>query len=227
MPQWRNWQTRYVQGVVSNSSWGFKSLLRHQKERLRAVCPKPFFLLYCRHTRSPGAKFVFRLCVWSVAVASSPRQANRQTPGNSTGQNGELTSNRSILLLVGLLVAAFFVFGYLDRINTLAAVRSEIVSAREDVAQAEQRNAELEATLNEVAGETYVGETARAELGLIQPGDDPFVLLGPEPSTDAETQPNSQPNTQPNTGAMPPSEVESVTPIDIFSGAWWRSLFGL
>jgi hypothetical protein len=48
MPQWRNWQTRYVQGVVGNSPWGFKSLLRHQMERLRAVCPKPFFLLYCR-----------------------------------------------------------------------------------------------------------------------------------------------------------------------------------
>ena len=29
MPKWRNWQTRYVQGVVSLRSWGFKSLLRH------------------------------------------------------------------------------------------------------------------------------------------------------------------------------------------------------
>ena len=94
-------------------------------------------------------------------MASSPRQAKRQTIGNGTGQNGELTSNRSILLLAGLLVAAFFVFGYLDRINDLAAVRSQIASVQEDVAQAEQRNAELEATLNEVAGAAYVGETAR------------------------------------------------------------------
>jgi hypothetical protein len=30
-PQWRNWQTRYVQGVVGVLPWGFKSLLRHQK----------------------------------------------------------------------------------------------------------------------------------------------------------------------------------------------------
>ncbi len=30
MPQWRNWQTRYVQGVVGAGPWGFKSLLRHQ-----------------------------------------------------------------------------------------------------------------------------------------------------------------------------------------------------
>ena len=31
-PQWRNRQTRHVQGVVGISSWGFKSLLRHLKE---------------------------------------------------------------------------------------------------------------------------------------------------------------------------------------------------
>jgi hypothetical protein len=30
-PQWRNRQTRHVQGVVGISPWGFKSLLRHQK----------------------------------------------------------------------------------------------------------------------------------------------------------------------------------------------------
>ena len=29
LPKWRNWQTRCVQGAVSNCSWGFKSPLRH------------------------------------------------------------------------------------------------------------------------------------------------------------------------------------------------------
>ena len=157
--------------------------------------------------------------MWSVAVASSSRRSKRQTIGSSTGQNGELTSNRSILLMVGLLVAAFFVFGYLDRINDLAAVRSEIASMQEDVAQAEQRNAELQATLDEVAGAAYVGETARAELGLIQPGDDPFVLL--------ETEASAQTETRQDTDANPPSGVKTAVPIDIFNVAWWRSLFGL
>ena len=151
-------------------------------------------------------------------MASSPRQAKQQTIVNST-QNGELTSNRSVLLLVGLLVAAFFVFGYLDRINSLAVVRSEIVTLRDDVTQAEQRNAELEATLNEVTGEAYVGETARSELGLIQPGDDPFVLVGPEPSAHTTTHQSA--------AATSPPRVESAPPIDIFSVGWWRSLFGL
>ena len=28
-PEWRNWQTRYVQGVVAVGSWEFESPLRH------------------------------------------------------------------------------------------------------------------------------------------------------------------------------------------------------
>ncbi len=32
-PKWRNWQTRYVQGVVGLRSCGFKSHLRHTPRR--------------------------------------------------------------------------------------------------------------------------------------------------------------------------------------------------
>jgi hypothetical protein len=31
-PKWRNWQTRYVQGVVGVLPWGFESPLRHPKQ---------------------------------------------------------------------------------------------------------------------------------------------------------------------------------------------------
>ena len=30
LPKWRNWQTRYVQGVVGEPPWEFKSPLRHR-----------------------------------------------------------------------------------------------------------------------------------------------------------------------------------------------------
>ena len=36
-PKWRNWQTRYVQGVVRVTSSEFKSPLRHQRSRQPAV----------------------------------------------------------------------------------------------------------------------------------------------------------------------------------------------
>jgi hypothetical protein len=32
VPKWRNWQTRYVQGVVGESPWEFESPLRHHRE---------------------------------------------------------------------------------------------------------------------------------------------------------------------------------------------------
>ena len=31
VPKWRNWQTRYIQGVVPVREWRFESSLRHQK----------------------------------------------------------------------------------------------------------------------------------------------------------------------------------------------------
>jgi hypothetical protein len=34
LPKWRNWQTRYVQGVVRVTSCGFESHLRHQSSAL-------------------------------------------------------------------------------------------------------------------------------------------------------------------------------------------------
>ena len=33
MPKWRNWQTRYIQGVVPVREWRFESSLRHQSSR--------------------------------------------------------------------------------------------------------------------------------------------------------------------------------------------------
>jgi hypothetical protein len=39
VPKWRNWQTRYVQGVVGESLWEFESPLRHHTGRLVSDSP--------------------------------------------------------------------------------------------------------------------------------------------------------------------------------------------
>ncbi len=149
---------------------------------------------------------------------ASTQQSKRRVINKNAGQTGELPSNRSVLLLIGLLVAAFFVFNYLERINELAAVRAQIVTLQRDLAQAEQRNAELEATRLEVAGAAYVAEAARSELGLILPGDDPFVILG-QPAPPLGTQNGAE---AAGLATQPPA-----TEADLFNVAWWRSLFGL
>gem|GEM_PF-1973707 len=157
--------------------------------------------------------------IWSLDVVSSSRQPKRRMGNERTEQSGELASNRLLLILLGLLVVIFSVFGYLDRINELIAVRTEIASLQSDLDRAVQHNAELEATRREVAGSTYVGETARSELGLIQPGDDPFIVLGEE-SPSIETQNGADTNA----AALSQPETRAV---NIFDMGWWRSFLGL
>ncbi len=151
-------------------------------------------------------------------MATPSRQSKRGILNSSARRPGEFASNRSALILLGLIVAAFFIFSYLERLNELAEVRAEIVSLRNDLAQAEQRNAELEAARQNVTEPAYIGETARAELGLIQPGDDPFVILGQQ-SYGADVQ------NQAGAGSII-SDPKSAG-VDIFDITWWRSLFGV
>src|SRR5262245_61066444 len=61
-PKWRNWQTRYVQGVVGATSWEFKSPLRHHRSR-----------------KSVGARYI-------VAVRS-PRSACCRLPIGTVGNS--------------------------------------------------------------------------------------------------------------------------------------------
>ena len=53
MPKWRNWQTRYVQGVVGESPWEFESALRHHASRSVSETPSPenLDLMVLRHLR--------------------------------------------------------------------------------------------------------------------------------------------------------------------------------
>ncbi len=41
-PKWRNWQTRYIQGVVPVRAWRFESSLRHQLKRSPITLLWPF-----------------------------------------------------------------------------------------------------------------------------------------------------------------------------------------
>ena len=52
VPKWRNWQTRYVQGVVGESPWEFESPLRHQRDRMTdAEKPADLDLAILAHLR--------------------------------------------------------------------------------------------------------------------------------------------------------------------------------
>lgn len=151
-------------------------------------------------------------------MATSSRPSKQGGNESKSAHGGELASNRSMLLLIGLAIVLFFVFSYLERINELISVRGQVESLHNEIAQAEQRQAELEAAKEEVVGAAYVGETARAELGLIQPGDDPFVILG----QDAQWKEVGEGEEQMALISSPQSAGKGI-----FDPAWWRALFGL
>src|SRR5215208_7694906 len=83
-PEWRNWQTRYVQGVVRVPSCGFKSHLRH-KQRLagrRVFClPPP-----CLPSQDSLTSFSFRSkmrtakCLYNVEKVRFIRIPGIETP---------------------------------------------------------------------------------------------------------------------------------------------------
>lgn len=149
-------------------------------------------------------------------MSSSTQRRKSRGGGRAPAAQESRASNRSILLLAALVVAAFFAFSYLEQMNELAAVRAQIEVLEKDVAQAEQRTAELEATLGEVAGPAYVDAAARSELGLIQPGDDPFVVL----ETD-----NAGTANPPDAALAPQQSSGDRGGVNLFDPAWWQSLF--
>jgi cell division protein FtsB len=57
----------------------------------------------------------------------------------------------------------------------------EVEVARKEVAEAKQRNVELQAKINKYRSDTYVEKVAREELNMVRPGDVPVIVLAPTP----------------------------------------------
>jgi cell division protein FtsB len=82
-----------------------------------------------------------------------------------------------IFVLIGLCI--LFVIGYVQRLSAKEAVRSEIVMLEHEIVRAEQRKMLLADTLQRVDEPAYVGRIARDDLGLVQEGDRPLMVIDP------------------------------------------------
>jgi cell division protein FtsB len=90
---------------------------------------------------------------------------------------GQRRSRRTILLILGVLLLGIFAAGTLERVNALVTLREQAADVREDIQRARQQQAELQDEYVFISSPRYIEEVARAELGLIRPGDDVIVLL--------------------------------------------------
>ena len=105
-----------------------------------------------------------------------------------------------LFVLIGLCL--FFIVGYVQRQQQLAAVEAQIEAAEARVVDAQQQQAELLVHKQKIDDPEHVAELARDVLGMIQPGDQPIVLLDapaplPTPAARAAPVPVSVPEAQP------------------------------
>ncbi|MEI2776543.1 MAG: septum formation initiator family protein [Tetrasphaera sp.] len=100
------------------------------------------------------------------------------------------------LIFVGLLaLCLLFAIGYVQRSSDKAAVEAEIRALEAQIAQARQQQAVLQDELKTIEQPNAIDAAARNDLGLVQPGDQPIVVLVP-PAT-ATSAPVALPPAQP------------------------------
>lgn len=119
----------------------------------------------------------------------------------------------SFWAIVGLLLLLLFLLNYLDRVNELMSVQSNVSAMEQEIDLAQQWNLQLKNELSYYASREYVEEIARSELGYVQPGDDVLVVL----STGDESSTTDEGATVSNKQAT----ALSVEPV-FFSRAWWQ-----
>ena len=80
-------------------------------------------------------------------------------------------------LLVGFLVISFFYVCISQQIE-LRAVQREAICARDELAAAKQLNQQLQQERSQLSTPEYVEKLAREELGLVKPGEIPYIPAG-------------------------------------------------
>ena len=173
-PQWRNWQTRYVQGVVSLRSCGFKSLLRHQDNWSFLTRSSSFVLM--------TSTLVFLIFSQRCVLAS-----NVSNPSTSP-------QRRSVrpMLVVLIMLCLIFVISYAARLGERQRMEDEIIAQETAIANAIVRQAQLKAELERVSSPAYVDEVARTVFQLGKEGETTFkgvLLSNSSPDPVLNTQP--------------------------------------
>ena len=85
-----------------------------------------------------------------------------------------------LLTLIGLCI--LFVASYSSRLQRLGAVMDDIAHWEQEIAQAERRNAELEAELAAADSPDSLAAIARGDLGLAVPGDTVIIVVETTPA---------------------------------------------
>lgn len=77
--------------------------------------------------------------------------------------------------LVVFFIAGYFIYLVIGQHNQLSAIEAENKAARQRLEQAKQVNASLAEERNQLGNPAYIEKIAREELGLVKPGEVPYI----------------------------------------------------
>lgn len=78
---------------------------------------------------------------------------------------------------VAIVLVFYFIYLCVGQQRQLNAISNETDNARTQLAQFQQVNANLKEELNALQDRKYVEKLARDELGLVKPGESPYVIV--------------------------------------------------
>ena len=102
------------------------------------------------------------------------------TPARTSARRRTPLVRLVLLVLIGLCILS--VISYSSRLQRLGAVMEDIAHWEQEIAEAEQRNAELEAELAAADSPDSLAAIARGDLGLTMPGDTVIVVVETTPA---------------------------------------------
>lgn len=79
--------------------------------------------------------------------------------------------------LVAIVLVFYFIYLSVGQQRQLNAISKETDSMRTQLAQFQQVNATLKEEANALQDHKYVEKLARDELGLVKPGESPYVIV--------------------------------------------------
>ncbi len=78
---------------------------------------------------------------------------------------------------VAIVLVFYFIYLCVGQQSQLNAIGKETDNARTQLAQFQQVNTNLKEELNALQDRKYVEKLARDELGLVKPGESPYVIV--------------------------------------------------
>ena len=85
--------------------------------------------------------------------------------------------NPRLLWAIVLFLAILFVVTYGERLATKANLEAALVAQNARLVEARQRQQALQQQLVYVRSDAYIEETARNDLGMVQPGDELLIVV--------------------------------------------------